>query len=214
MLENIYLAGTYFPTWKVYIYVAPDVDQSFLSQVVHYSNVVIRHTEIYGSENMIHRFFAIDEPDVEAMFCRDADSRIHWKDRWAINNFMKTPGVVVHGIRDNVVHGAALMGGLWGMKKTGVNMRGTYEMYKSSPQDHGCGLDQNFLATCIYPHYKDKLLVHYSNKRVFDGEHGVEFPFEWTNDIYCGRVETVFKDIPQPPERRNDLYSFLNRGRT
>ena len=212
MLENIYLAGTYFPTWKVYLYVAPDVDPGFVKQVGQYSNVVIRHTGIHGPENMVHRFFAIDEPDVETMFCRDADSRIHWKDRWAINDFMRRPEFGVHGIRDNKVHGAVLMGGLWGMRKIGLNMQGTYELFKSDPQDHGCGLDQSLLATCVYPHLKHTLLIHYSNARTFGGEHCIEFPFEWTSDTHCGRVETDFKDIPQPPENRRSIYTFLNRG--
>jgi hypothetical protein len=30
------------------------------------------------------------------------------------------------------------------------------------------------------------------------GEHAIEFPFEWTNDIYCGRIETEFIDRPEP----------------
>jgi len=213
MLENIYLAGTYFPMWKVYIYVAPDVDSGFVTQVGHYSNVVIRQTEVCGPENMIHRFFAIDEPDVETMFSRDADSRIHWKDRWAINDFMSRPAYSLHGIRDNKSHGAVLLGGLWGMRKIGINMRGTYEMFKANPQDNGCGYDQSFLAACIYPHLKDKLLVHYSNGQKLSGEHVIEFPFEWTNDIFCGRPESNFKDTTQPPAKeksRSHVLQFLH----
>lgn len=207
MLENIYLAGKYFPDWKVYIYVAPDVEENFLNTCRACSNVRLLETGITGAANMIHRFYAIDEPEVNVMMVRDADSRIHWKDRWAIRDFMNKPQFVAHTIRDNVEHTARMMGGLWGLRKSsGICVREEYAKYKEDTSlGYRVAHDQNFLADAIYPRVKPSLLVHYSNKRVLPGEYAIEFPFEWINDVYCGRIETQYIDRPQPKPRTSIL---------
>lgn len=212
MLENVYLAGKYFPDWKVYIYYAPDVAHTMVEHLSACSNVIMRPTGITGPKNMIHRFFAIDEPEVEVMMVRDADSRIHWKDRWAIREFVVSPQVA-HTIRDNVEHTAKMMGGLWGLKKAaGINVQ---QQYASYVEDISLGFrnahDQNFLADVIYPKVLPRLLVHYSLAPTFTGEnYVVRFPFEWTNDIYCGRIENEYIDMPPPPKR----YGYLPMAST
>jgi hypothetical protein len=203
MLENVYLAGTYFPTWKVYIYHAPDVEESMLTHLGACSNVVLFPTGITGEKNMIHRFYAIDEPGVDLMMVRDADSRIHWKDRWAIREFLASP-CVAHTIRDNVEHTAVMMGGLWGLKKSsGVNIRKEYAQYvEDASLGHRNAHDQNFLADVIYPRVVSRLLVHLSKAPTFrDETHLVRFPFEWSNGLYCGRIEDKFVDMPEPPRK-------------
>jgi hypothetical protein len=213
LLENIFLSGKYFPTWKVYVYYAPDVEESTITHLQACTSVVLRPTGELGSINMIHRFFAIDEPDVELMMVRDADSRIHWKDRWAIREFVNSDKLV-HTIRDNIVHNAKLMGGLWGMKKSaGISIHHEYEIFKNNKYESILGMDQEFLGNVIYPKIKNILLVHYSNHRFAKDEYAVEFPFEWTNDIYCGRVETNFIDRPQPKVDRLHLPIVYTRVR-
>ena len=200
MLQNIYLIGTYFPDWKVYIYVAPDVGQSFREQVVMYSNVVLKETGKLGPVNMMERFFAIDEPDVDIMMVRDADSHVHWKDRWAINQFLKNDEFVAHIIRDNKEHTSKMMGGLWGIRKSaGIVIRDLYNLYNVNPIDRGYGNDQSFLTEYVYPYLWKKSLVHYSNGRSLLGENAVQFPFEYINEVYCGRCDhDQFTDYPQP----------------
>lgn len=203
MHENIFLASKYFPDWKVYVYVAPDVEESMLQSLNTYTNVVLRLTGETGPINMIHRFYAIDEPEVDLMMVRDADSRIHWKDRWAIREFAKQPQFIAHTIRDNIEHTAEMMGGLWGLRKTsGLNMHEQYAGYKEDVErGHRFGHDQNFLSDVIYPKVVPRMLVHYSNNRRKIDETAVEFPFEWINDVYCGRIELEYLDTPEPPPK-------------
>jgi hypothetical protein len=165
-----------------------------------YSNVVLRPTGKLGAINMMERFFAIDEPDVDIMFVRDADSHVHWKDRWAINQFLRNNDYVAHIIRDNKEHTSKMMGGMWGIRKSaGIVIRDLYDLYASNPNDRGYGLDQSFLTDYIYPYIWKKALVHYSNYRLIDGETGVQFPFEYINRVYCGRADfEPFVDFPQP----------------
>lgn len=214
MLQNIWLIGTYYPDWKVYLYTAPDVDQAFLDEVVMYSNVVLRPTGKLGEINMVERFFAIDEPDVDILFVRDADSHVHWKDRWAINDFLGKPQYTVHIIRDHIDHSSRIMGGLWGIRKTAnVVIRDMYDLYAKNPSDWGFGRDQSFLSGFIYPYIWSGALVHYSNGRVRTGETGVAFPFAHDDTIYCGRRDdaTLFKDLPMPTTK--PVYPFLKFSR-
>ena len=152
---------------------------------------------------MIERFYAIDDPDVEIMFVRDADSHIHWKDRWAINQFIEKSEYVIHIIRDNVEHKSYIMGGMWGIRKTAnIVIRDQYKLFSENPIDKGIGNDQNFLSTYVYPYTWTKALIHYSHSCILAGEIGVKFPFEWKNETYCGRSDGgigKFIDHPQPP---------------
>lgn len=200
MLQNVYLAGKHFPTWKVYVYYAPDVEESMVNHLAACSNIVLRPTGITGAKNMIHRFFAIDEPDVDIMIVRDADSRIHWKDRWAIREFVASP-LIAHTIRDHSDHIARMMGGLWGIKKSaGICIRDEYASYAEDTSfGPRYGHDQNFLGDVIYPKVLSRLLIHTSNTGMFKGEINIiMFPFAWSNDNYCGRIETDFTDFNQP----------------
>jgi len=218
ILENIYLVGTHFPDWKVIIYVGSDVHPHFVKQMSDYSNVIIRLTGVTGPANMIHRFFAIDEPNVEIMMVRDADSRVHWKDRWAIRDFLKQPKFFAHTIRDHIEHTSKLMGGLWGLRKSaGLNMKEQYDYFQKNPWEEpggGWGHDQDFLSYMIYPKLAGRTLIHFSNRRNRPGEMGKKFPFEWSNDFFCGRVEdSTFRDLAQPPEQEvePEIYSFLHK---
>jgi hypothetical protein len=179
--------------------------------------VRVRDTGITGFKNTVHRFFAIDDPDVDVCFFRDADSRIHWKDRWAINGFMN----MSHGchiIRDHKEHTAMIAAGLWGLRQ-GVlkaSMQGLFDSWtpvhagNGDPESiEGMGIDQNFLVKVVYPRIGLMAFVHSSNGQRKTWESGVEFPFAWTNDVYCGRRESSpFVDTPDP--RRPPVFVKLS----
>jgi len=218
MIQNIELAKKHFPDWKVYLYVSPDIDMGFLHQVSQCSNVVIRWTGKMGTINRIERLFAIDEPQVETMFVRDADSRIHWKDRWAINDFLKKPRFVAHLIRDNKDHASKILAGLWGIRKSAdINIRSLYEEFLKNPKDlffGEDGMDQSFLGSYLYPIIKSKALLHFSHNHVVLGENGIQFPFVYDDSCHCGKVDgPEFVDIIFPIETEKSNQLFLVNGR-
>lgn len=202
LLENIRIAAHYFPDWKVWIYVAPDVHPDYIEQLASYPNVILSHTNLLGAINMIYRFYAIDEPGVDIMMVRDADSLINWRDRWAIREFVSQPRFIAHTIRDNKMHTALLMGGLWGLRKSsGISVRELYASYhENAALGHRFAHDQNFLSDEIYPRVVAGLLVHYSNDLRSPGEYAVPFPFQWDEETYCGRiVDATYVDTPSQP---------------
>ena len=190
LVENLKIALQYFPAWKVWIHVAPDVDPAYLNVLRSYSNAVICLTGVTGPANMILRFYTIDDPSVEVMLVRDADSIIHWKDRWAIQRFMESPQFVAHAIRDHPEHSIRILGGLWGIRKSaGLNIQKQYQAYLLNPRDMGVAHDQNFLCAHLYPLIRDRILIHYSNEMLFSDEHGEAFPFPWSKGVFCGQIE-------------------------
>jgi hypothetical protein len=221
LLENIEMIHKHFPTAYTYVYVGNDVPDWFVIELrarEKMQHVIVRFTKVIGAANMVYRFFAIDEPEVDIMFCRDADSRVHWKDRWAINSFLNS-NARCHVIRDNVQHQTAIMGGIWGMRKVnGLSIRRLYTEYLNTPDnhDHGVGHDQNFLIDKVYPKLQNSVLIHTSQvwKRYKD-EVLTAFPFPYTNDIYCGRIENInYVEPPmpvEPPEEPTRTLSFLRK---
>lgn len=217
LLENIELIQKHFPEAFIYVYVGNDVPDWYYIELRVRKNVILRKTNEIGPRNMIHRFFAIDEPEVDIMFVRDADSRVHWKDRWAIREFLNTPEAKVHVIRDNPEHATAIMGGLWGMRKIDkFSIRALYDEYKTTdPKGHGMGLDQDFLIDCVYPRVSSVIMIHSSQTwkyRPFEVLH--PFPFTYTNDIYCGRIEgSSYAEPTAPPSasvNRSKPQTFLS----
>lgn len=200
LLENLVLIQHHYPTWRIYVYLGNDVPRSFGERLRGTPQVVVRDTGIVGHRNSMYRFFAIDEPDVDLVLFRDADSRIHWKDRWAIQRFLDS-GKTAHLIRDHRDHGAPILAGLWGLRK-GVLQRPLRDLVAEWVPEHagsgdandplGFGIDQNFLRLVLYPLITSDALVHYSFNCLYAGEHAEAFPFEWTDDLYCGQqVELV-----------------------
>jgi hypothetical protein len=205
-LENLKLIKTHYPGWVVYVYLGSDTESEFRDSLLADPTVRVRDTGITGPKNTVHRFFAIDDPDVDVCFFRDADSRIHWKDRWAINSFLKT-GYACHIIRDHPEHNARIMAGMWGLRKGALSSM--CEMYArwtpvnagyGDPNDlEGFGIDQNFIYLEVYPRIAEHALVHFSHNQFRNEIHAVQFPFRYTDDIYCGKYQrTPFVDSPAP----------------
>ena len=216
-LENLDLIKKHYPDWVVYAYLGADTDPGFRNHLLRNPVVRVRDTGIVGFKNTVHRFFAIDEPDVDVCFFRDADSRIHWKDRWAINKFMKTSSGC-HIIRDHAEHTAMIAAGMWGLRQDVLKLS-VRELFESWTPVHagngdpesveGFGIDQNFLVKRVYPLIQATVFVTFSNGKRHVWENGAEFPFDWTNDVYCGRRETPpFVDTPDP--RRPSLFAKLS----
>jgi hypothetical protein len=199
MIQNIQLIHKYFPGWFVIVYIGSDVTSEMIGILQSAPQVIVRFTGITGIVNMIHRFFPIDEPDVEIMFVRDADSRIHSRDRWAIQRFLDSP-YLAHTIRDHIDHKCRLMGGLWGMRKvTGVNIHEEYALYEANPEWRGMAWDQDFLSSRIFPLVSKRLLAHIGSGPSFPPEKKEPFPTRWTDDVYCGKIESS-NYVDRPPK--------------
>jgi len=197
LIENLKLIAEHFPSWVTFVYFAPDVPQHILSRLREFSRVLLKPTNDMGANNMIHRFFAIDEDAVDIMVVRDADSRIHSRDRWSINTWLSS-GKMAHIVRDHPYHGAFMMGGVWGVRKgiLSQSMRSLFESYRSQHRN-AHGEDQHFLARVIYPLLCRDALYHCCIKI---GQHEVltPIPFAIQNGEFIGQAVEYLNGIPVP----------------
>ena len=106
---------------------------------------------------MFWRFSPCSESDVEAVLSRDTDSRLSWREKSAVDEWMNSDKGF-HIIRDHPWHSAAILGGMWGCKRGVLN--NMVEMMESYEQGDFWQVDQNFLRDHIYPIVHSDCMVH------------------------------------------------------
>lgn len=197
LVENLKIIKHHYPNYYTYIYFYHDVPDSYLTLYKSFPNVTLRKTDHFTHPNMVERFFVLDEdPSVDIMIVRDADSRIHARDRFCIDKFIESD-FSCHTIRDHHLHHSPILGGLWGLKRNalvGIDMRGLYREYKESVKVHSpesqYGHDMYFLRFCIYPKILDSFIVFTfaAYQRIDEKEFLVLLPSDIPDGNFCGQV--------------------------
>ena len=113
--NNINFIKSRFPKALIHLWFGSDVEESYFKDI-SMNNITIKKLDISGHELMTHRFLSIDEPNVDIMFSRDADSMISEREIQFCNEFISSP-FLLHTIRDHCGHFVPIMGGLFGIKK-------------------------------------------------------------------------------------------------
>ena len=114
-----------------------------------------------GTPNsMMWRFTACDDEDVECFISRDTDSRLSLREKEAVDEWLESDKNF-HIMRDHPYHVTAIMGGMWGMKRTArINMKFKVEKFINGKfHEDKKGVDQAFLWGVMYPCYGGQ---HYS----------------------------------------------------
>jgi len=197
LVHNLNIIQNDFPECFVYIYVSgKDVPQHYIDTYQSYPFVLLKkNTE--NEPNMIDRFFVLDDdPSIDIMIVRDADSRIHSRDQWCIQHFISS-SYIAHTIRDHGAHRHPIMGGLWGLKRdyqtlTKNSLRDLYSIYyqlrKNDVQKYH--FDMDFLRTYVYPLLLPSLIIYLSQPflHMSQKENIYYIPFPIEDSDFCGQV--------------------------
>jgi hypothetical protein len=188
--ENLKLIQLNLPDYNVFIYTGDGVPDYWIETYKSYQFVTLIDTNRIGHDNMINRFFAIDNPDVSIAHIRDADSRLHERDIWCIKNF-ETSTNLFYTIRDHPEHRAYILGGLWGIKKecVKITIQELYTKYNQSNEIiNKIQHDQYFLRDIIYPLVSSSLVIYVFNERMIMNinEPIIKIPLQVINDNFCG----------------------------
>ena len=188
--ENLKLIQCYLPDYNVFIYVGDGVPDHWIELYKLYPFVKIIETGRIAHDNMINRFFAIDDPDVDIAHIRDADSRLHERDIWCIKKFEKSQ-YSFYTIRDHPEHRAYILGGLWGIKKGFLQekIQELYTRYNLLNQTiNKIQHDQYFLRDIVYPLVNKNMIVYTFNEhmKMILNENIIKILLEVTNDNFCG----------------------------
>ena len=210
LVENCNNINKLYPTAWIYIYASRDFDPMILTSAVNTFNnlkiIWIDKSEPTYVQYMCHRFFAIDEDDVDVMFSRDCDSEINARDQYCINHFLNS-SKKFQIIRDHIGHRKKICGGMWGIKQglLELKIRDKFNTY-----DFSNNTDENFLADCLYDYikYDCEVFDEFFN---FSGESPMKIPvklpllyekyedFIGNNIVYfMARLETVITYTDNP----------------
>ena len=194
--ENCRLINEFYPEYNIYIYFGITHLTDFLQNLITtYKNIHIFETGKDGLVNTLYRYKPLILLDIESVIIRDADSEVHERDRYCINDFIQSNNDnYVQVIRDHYWHKSKIMGGLSHfINKDNVFRLLKDEFFKIFQEieegfhDIRYGFEEIILSNRIYPIIKDDVLV-YSNICVFEGEKSkpIDFPNDGTN--FCGNV--------------------------
>jgi hypothetical protein len=172
LLENIDTINTLLPAFNIFIAAGSDVDDDYLDQIKStYKNIIIKKVEYSGHQVTLERYLIFDDPAVEVLFSRDADSRIDDRDIWCMQEFMKSDAYI-HMIRDHKEHTMPIMAGMCGFKKCNGNKIRFQEIYdkyiNSLLNKNFYGVDQQFLI--FFYNLPLKKLVHSNKTRLHPNE--------------------------------------------
>jgi hypothetical protein len=185
-LQNVDLAKIYYPDWICRFYVGKTTPEKCINLLEQSSNVeIIRVDDVCNWTGMFWRFLAASDPSIDVMITRDADSRLTKREKFAVDEWIKS-SYQFHIIRDHQFHSVPILGGLWGAKK-GL-LENIKELIDKYDKGNHLGVDQEFLAKHIYPFVKNQALVHdeFFENKPFPDESGKRSNEHFVGQAYDG----------------------------
>jgi len=180
-LANIELAKEIYPDWVCRFYVDGTVNNEFKEKIKSNGGEIVEITSNKGAFwGMFWRFMANDDPNMEAMISRDCDSRLNFREKAAVDEWLNSD-MSFHTMHDHPHHRPEpVLGGMWGAKKGCIdNITGKIEKWG---QYHRKSIDQDFLHFVIWNTVKPKTISHSSIPNIWNAAR----PFPNHRDIYCG----------------------------
>ena len=182
-IRNAELAKQIYPDWICRFYVGQSVPSQIIFQLERFENVqIVQRPEFGDWRGMFWRFLPASEDDVEVMISRDTDSRLSYREKAAVDEWLASKKAL-HIMRDHPYHRYPILGGMWGVKKGAItDMK---EMLNSFDQKDAYGTDYQFLADNIINKLDRKnMMVHDE----FFGSIGRCFPEERKGLEFVGKV--------------------------
>tara|TARA_R110000824_G_scaffold24497_2_gene86234 strand:+ start:9056 stop:9712 length:657 start_codon:yes stop_codon:yes gene_type:complete len=179
-IKNADLAKKIYPDWLCRFYVGQSIPFSVIHELKSRDNVqVVEKAEFGDWKGMFWRFEAIDEADVEVMISRDADSRLNYREKAAVDQWIESDKGF-HIMRDHPWHRFPVLGGMWGIK-SGI-LPSIRELINDFGQEDAYGTDYKFLADVVLPRIEDDTLVH---DEFFEG---TSFPTLRQDNEFVGQI--------------------------
>lgn len=175
---NSELAKKIYPEWICRYYVGKSVPLEVINELKQKDNVeVIEINEDGNWTSMFWRFYAISDNDVEIMISRDCDSRISYREKECVDEFIKSDKMF-HTMIDHPFHNG-IMGGMWGAKK-GI-LSDIKKLINEFDKGDFWQTDQNFLNSVVSPIVEKTTLLH-------DSINLKNFPTQRENFHFVGEI--------------------------
>lgn len=172
MVCNVEEIEKRFPDFEIWIHTGDSIPDTIINELSKHPSVKLLPTGEIGMINKIYRYLPIDDPNVEIMIVRDADSRVYERDEQSIREFMKSEKKF-QIIRDHRVHAIPILGGLFGVKKGCLEMpmMALFSIFFERDvkrEDFCYDDDQKFLKNWVYPRIIHNALIQDEYDHVFE----------------------------------------------
>ena len=200
-LLNVVDQPALYPDWTCRFYVDDTVPAPVLTRLADLGAQVIRVDGALKSwPAPMWRFAAYDDPGVDRVIFRDADSVISAREAGAVGEWVAS-GQPFHMMRDYGTHTELIMAGLWGVTRGALPpMRDMVADYLKTPPVSMHFADQFFLREYVWPYARGHILQHDS---LFDFMHPRPFPEgPYRRDFHTGFVDSYarFEIAVQQPD--------------
>ncbi len=113
-VENAKLAKLIYPDWVARFYVSQTVPIQYVHQLLSHDAEVFycKQEDLY--DGLVWRFKPFIEDNVSAWISRDCDSRLNWREKEAVDEWLESDKSV-HLMRDSHNHGYTMMAGMFGV---------------------------------------------------------------------------------------------------
>ncbi len=202
-LINIDLAKEIYPEWTCRFYIDQSVPEKVVTRLQEKGAEVIFVTEQQKEiSGLFWRFFVMDDPTVKRFLIRDADSLVSYRERAAVDEWLKSDKWF-HTMRDFYSHTELILAGMWG------GTHGVFHNIEQHIRDYiKTGrflntrvMDQHYLRYCVYPTIYQSVLAHDSQGFEAIGQHFPEYS-----------QHTEFEDLSQFHVGMNEGSSCINVG--
>ena len=180
-LRNAELAKEIYPGWIARFYTAASVPPQIINTLSSHSHVQVVHKPSWGDwKSMFWRFEPASEEDVEVMISRDTDSRLNYREKAAVEEWISSDKLF-HIMRDHPYHKFPVLGGMWGAKSGACNNMS--QLIEEFGGTNEYGTDYVFFAQKVLPQIPmDKIMVH---DEFFDKK---PFPVKREGNEFVGEV--------------------------
>ena len=190
-IENIKGQKELFPDWKCRFYCHAHIDLNIIGILYqHGAEVILKEEDPFikymDAPGMFWRFEVLKDNDIEKCIVRDTDGRLTQREKNCVMDWEYTKKEF-HIIRDHIMHGTKIMGGMWGATKQfidRINYDDLLEQFNKLEYNNIYATDQEFLARMIYPLVKDSACIHDDFDRF--GEHARKIPHLRDGTHYIG----------------------------
>ena len=157
-VENARLAKEIYPDWIARFYIAQDVPEEYVNQIKDHGGEVVLCERKNSYDGLNWRFRPLSEPDVDVWISRDADSRLSWRERRAVDEWLDSDQTA-HLLRDSHNHGYTIMAGMFGIKNKPFHKK--YGVINLDNQSASVRTDdQTILEQVVWPFIKHDHMCH------------------------------------------------------
>ena len=157
-IKNANLCNDIYTGWISRFYCSNSVPIDIITELKKIKNTeVVIMQEVGDWTGMFWRFYPASDNDVDVMLSRDTDSRLNLREKYAVDEWLKSDKSF-HIMRDHPWHSTQILGGMWGVR--GNKLNNMVQLITDYTKGDFWQVDQNFLKEKIYNLVVNDSIVH------------------------------------------------------